>query len=177
MARQLDLIPTAEKPRLLKTKERQLIEAYLVAGTQVGAYRIVYPKASDATAAVQSSRAFKRIREKLDLEEYLDEFNLGKPRLFLELDRGLKATSQRAVKHVKFSEQTGRKIEEHEELLEVPDNGTRMAALRILADVHKGQKSEVVADAVGSFVAILQQAHEARMRNVTPAREELPHGA
>lgn len=134
---------TAGPPRRarLTARERLFLQHYLKLRDQAAAYRQISRVSTDASAYTCGSRMMRRIREKIDAGggDWLDEFGLGLPRLLAELDARLRATET--------------KFYQDEQVAVVEDNGTRMAATRLLAELHK---RSLGAESVGD---IHQHAH------------------
>ncbi len=157
--KQLVLLKTV---KVLRPKERLALRAYQETLDQAEAYRRVFPGVSERSVYAAASRFFKRIREKLDDPDYLDEFNLGKPRFYTEIDRLLRATKPATRKVIRVYENGT--LDEDEESFEAVDNSTRLGALRLLADVHGvGRRSDgTTVNVQTNITTILQAAYESR---------------
>lgn len=113
----------------LKPRERRFLKAYMQTKSRKSAYLAISPNAKPASAEAAGSRMMRRVLEKLDEGETLDEFDLGRERLYAELGGMIQAEKQ--VYH------NGHLINS------VPDNSARMQALLLLADIHGLRKQEI----------------------------------
>lgn len=112
--------------RVLTARERVFLDAYTATGNLRRAYKTISPEASDSSADSAGCRYMRRIKAKLDDDEFLDEAGLGKEALFHGLKRMLKATKPA--------------IKDGEITTYYADNAARMQALTLLADLHGMRK-------------------------------------
>jgi hypothetical protein len=81
------------------------------------AYKTLFPNATEKTAAAAACRYFKRVRGKLNHDDELSLFNLGRGRVYQELNKRLEAECGTGDEHY-------------------PDNSTRMRATELLAKIN-----------------------------------------
>jgi hypothetical protein len=121
-------LPLLKTDKVLKPRERKFWKAFLETGNQTEAYKIISPGVTQQSAEVGGSRMMKRILEKLDDPDYLDELGMGKPRVLTKLNELLdcqKAMSAGGggIAHVR-------------------DNATQFQAVKLLAEINKMTKPD-----------------------------------
>ena len=119
----------SELERHLNTQERRFLLAHVEGASLTEAYLLLRPGIERESAKVLGCRMLKRIVRKASWSALLEEAGLGDARIMRGLEAALSAT-----KKIFF---------EGKEIAEVPDNGTRMDALVLLADLLGRRKAEL----------------------------------
>ena len=145
-----------ETAKVLKSREILFLRAWLKYGNNRDAYKAISPDAKDSTADANGSRMMRRIRAKLDVEQYFDECNLGLPRFARDLNRQLKAKKTIYYKGVKVADAI--------------DNAARGQALTLLADVLKLRKQN---ETNNKFEVVFLKADEIKKPENTGLTTEL----
>lgn len=123
----------------LSPRERQFLQAYIDNGMYATqAYKSVFPNVNEATSRANGYRMLSRIRRKAGGREgLLEMFGLGEVRLMKEVDARLKATKVEFYLGALVRNQDGTPM-----VLE--DNSTRMAATKLLAELHGARRQSHV---------------------------------
>lgn len=113
----------------LTPREVKFFLAYIDGATYQDAYLSIRPGLSAESARKMGSRMAKTIKTKINWQGTLELAGLGEMRLAQEINLRLKAMST--------------EFYEGKAITDVQDNGTRMRATALLADLHGKKKAEL----------------------------------
>jgi hypothetical protein len=114
-------VVTTDGIKRLDPKELKFLKGYFETGTYSGAYRTIRPDVKDGTAWKMGSVMWKRIREKLSLEEIHEALGVSLGNIDRTLAEGMSAKFQR-----QFITRDGKVISAGEQV----DHPTRIAAAK-----------------------------------------------
>ncbi len=108
--------------KILTDKEQLLITEYFRLGSQVKAYKSVYPDKDEINVYKHASRKFAQIRAKVSEREMMEMAGLGRGRFYAKIEELLECTQH-------FYNKDGIHCGEH------PDNRVRFQATQLLGKV------------------------------------------
>jgi hypothetical protein len=129
----------------LKPREIKFLVAYFEAigrgsrSAQYEAYCEIFPNSDRPKAGAQktASNIYARIKRKIgDFDTFMDLSGIGMTRVAEEIQALLRATKTEFYQGKLVKDENG-------EVIQIPDNATRMRALEVLADLHGLRKHEV----------------------------------